>query len=262
MEKKSLLFQAELMDQDLSLMSQMLNLNDKIEDFKSRVTYQRQNEFLSQSSWSMSEISDSECSDADDSKFDIYNASTGTYTVKTLKYLEKQNQENTPPFETKIERKSVPADGDIIVYRKKGCRGLKRNQNNSREDDVATDNSDEEADDTLSETDTILSDEESECSDDSVLENGADENAGEADVTSKKEESSTEQPKTRKGGISNNTSFAKFHQTTVGRNVNPLTTALLNGQGHNISLEKYFVPQGLVYVKHANATNVFCQFTH
>lgn len=251
------------MDQDLSLMSQMLKLNDKIEDFKSRVAYQRQNEFLGQSSWSMSEISDSECSDADDSKLDIYNASTGTYTVKTLKYLIKQNQENKPPFEKKTECKSVPDEGDIIVYRKKGCRCLKRNQSISRDDDVPTDNSDnEEADDTLSETDTILSGEESECSDDSVLEKGADENAGEADVTSKKEEASTEQPKTRKGGISNNTSFAKFHQTTVGRNVNPLTTPLLNGQGHNISLEKYFVPQGLVYVKHANATNVFCQFTH
>lgn len=250
------------MDQDLSLMAQLLKLNDKIEEIKSRIVSQRQSEALSRSSWSVNEISDSEYSDTDDTRIDLYNASTGTRTIKSLKSLYRNaNGENDESKEQM--RKATPEEGDIIhVYRKKHRKGRRRKYSVSRKEHAAADDTD--VVDTAgsgsdSETDSTLSGD-SDCSVESVLESN---NTEVDDAEGKSEQQKpADPPLPRVGGISKNLCFAKFHETNGTRNIDTVKSRVLTVQGHNIPLDKYFVPQGLVYLKHANAENVFCQFTH
>ncbi|XP_052256456.1 uncharacterized protein LOC127861818 [Dreissena polymorpha] len=267
------------MDQDLSLMKQLLKLNDKIEEIKTQVIYRNRNEAFSTSSMSTSEISDSEYSDTDDSRIDIYNASTGTHKLKTLKSLnhlgkahvrhpeevdseaETANGSNDVSFghEPKLIERS---GSDVIVYRKKHRKKhrSKSHRNSGDETETQTEESD---------TEGSISDTESSCDSGStkMAPSDGDDNlddvidAPDSGIQSPTPEKAVEPPKPRKGGISQNSSFLNFHKTNGTRYLNPLAGNVLTHQGHNISLEKYFIPQGLVYLKHANADNVFCQFT-
>lgn len=246
----------------MSLMSQLLKLNDKIEEIKSRVMFQRQSEALSRSSWSVNEISDSEYSDTDDNRIDFYNASTGSHTIKSLKSLSLNSNDNTESSHSQEEqkRKVTPDEGDIIyVYRKKHRKGRRRKYSMSRKQNAETDDNSFSDTGSTSDTDRTLSGD-SDCSLDSVLENIETEVDDANDKT--KSQKLTEPPKPRVGGISKNICFAKFHETNGSRNLDTLSSQMLTVQGHNIPLDKYYVPQGLVYLKHANAENVFCQFTH
>ncbi|WAR24320.1 hypothetical protein MAR_037989 [Mya arenaria] len=274
---------ADLMEQDLSLMSQMLKLNDKIEDIKAHVSYRNRLDAFG-SSMSTSEVSDSEYSDTEESRLDLYNASTGSYRMKTLKSLNHiSNASLHPPElgegdkkgtdgvmeESGKLKKLARAGSDIIVYRKKVRKGKKRERNRRNTEDEESNESGGESEDSIcqsSDTESTLS-----CNSDSTKAAKSDQedsdecfvdDTPDSGIQSPKPEQTTAEPlKPRKGGVSHNSCFLNFHKSNGARSVNPLSNDMLTLQGHNISLEKYYVPQGLVYLKHANAENVFCQFT-
>ena len=262
------------MDQDLSLMSQLLTLNDKIEEIKSRVKLQRQSECLGIKSWSVNEISDSETSDTDDSRIDFYNASTGSCITKSFKSLDSKDSDAKARITFKnVHRKITPEEDDIIhvKYRKKPRKARRRKCSISRQESASADDSsafsDTDDDVIHSDTDSTLSGI-SDSSVESVLENATaddDENNDNEDDenTVSPEKPEEEEPLIpRVGGISHNQCFAKFLETNAGKTIDTKSTSqALTGHGHNIPLGKYYVPQGLVYLKLANAENVFCQFT-
>jgi len=278
-------FQADLMEQDVSLMSQMLKLNDKIEEFKahaSNLQYRNCRQGFG-SSVSMIEASDSEFSDTDDSRLDIFNASTGSYHIKKLKTLHYMESSRLRPSEvteedseaTEVEtdveepRKLARAGSDIIVYRKKRKQRKHRKEKKASEAEDGSGESGSESDTSVAQstdTESTLSG-----NSDSTKAAGSDrdddafdeeEDVPDSGIQSHKTtQQPHEPPKPRKGGISQNTNFFNFLKANGARTGNPLSGPMLTQQGHNISLEKYFVPQGLVYLKHANAENVFCQFT-
>ncbi|XP_045158891.2 dentin sialophosphoprotein-like [Mercenaria mercenaria] len=256
---------ADLMDQDLSLMSQLLKLNDKIEEVKTHVAYrQQQQSFNSQSSCylSGSEMSDSEFEDNDDSRLDL------SQSVRDFKIQAVESLPEPKPEKEIVLRRMAPADSRIIVYKKKktrtGKRRARKSQSRPETEDDSTDGS-QESDQCESDS---MSDTESTLSQSSTI-YGSDHSGDNADQTSDTVDSGIqspkqpeEPPKPKKGGISQNRRFLNFHKKNGNFSKSVLTGLnVLTMQGHNVPLDKYFVPQGLVYLKQEKSENVFCQFT-
>lgn len=251
------------MDQDLSLMSQLLKLNDKIEEVKTHVLYRKNNEAFSQSSCylSNSEISDSEFEDNDDSRMDI------SHSMNSFANHFAKSPNPEPEEKEVVLRRITPAESDIIIYRKKARKGKRRRLTNQSRSGTDTD------DDSAAESDSDSgshSDTESTLSCNSCTQNSEhnsdnpdnSEDTFEADkkTDNKTVETKDEPPKKVKGGVSQNRRFLSFLKKNG--NTLPGKSPLLTLQGHNVPLDKYFVPQGLVYLKHSNSDNVFCQFSN
>lgn len=250
---------ADLMDQDLSLMSQLLKLNDKIEEVKSQVAYRTRPEAYD-SSQSTFETSDSEFEENDESRLDL---SRSTSDFKLQGTRDKQEPEE-PKKEIVLQRLSS-ADSRIIVYNKKSHRKKRRRRTRSRvgTDDESSEDATHGDEDSGSETDT-----ESTLSDYSGTTIGSNHSGGEernnvdSGIQSPKERDKP--PEVRKpvvGGVSQNRKFLKFLKNNGNFNTDSGLNTVLAKQGHNIPVEKFFVPQGLVYLKHTNSENVFCQFS-
>ncbi|KAL4235900.1 hypothetical protein ACF0H5_004290 [Mactra antiquata] len=245
---------ADLMDQDLSLMSQLLKLNDKIEEVKSHVLYRKNNETCSQSSCylSNSEISDSEIDDNDDSRIDL-SQSTSSFDAK--------------PEPEVVLRKISPADSDIIIYRKKTRRGKRRRLTDHSKSGTDDEDTGEESDTSYtsshSDTESTLSCNSNANNEDSGTdkESKTDDTFDEETKPNKDSDKPDEPPKQVEGGVSQNRRFLSFLKKN-GNAALPGKNPLLTLQGHNVPLDKYFVPQGLVYLKHSNSDNVFCQFSN
>lgn len=252
------------MDQDLSLMSQLLKLNDKIEEVKTHVAYrQRQEIYSSQSSCYLSnnEMSDSEFEDNDDSRIDL-SESIKTFTPQDLKIVKEAKPQNEI-----VLRRLEPSDSQIIVYRQKKVRKGKRrgsqsklNQSISDTEEGTTDESDvsDDGSDSLSDTESTLSNNSGSTLHGSIKSDDAD--GTDSGIQSPNQ--SKEPPKPKKGGISQNRQFLSFHKKN-GNFTKSILTGLnvITMQGHNVPLDKYYVPPGLVYLKQEKSENVFCQFT-
>ncbi|XP_060559554.1 extracellular matrix-binding protein ebh-like [Ruditapes philippinarum] len=257
---------ADLMDQDLSLMSQLLKLNDKIEEVKTHVAYRQQREsFTSQSSCylSGSEMSDSEFEDNDDSRFDL------SKSAKDFKLPAIRLPQEAEPQKEVVLRRLEPADSRIIVYKKKKSRNGKRRTKKSISRPETDEDSMEESGESEEDDNDSLSGTESTLSHSSSTINGSDQSGDNADQTSDAPDSGIqspkapeEPPKPKKGGISQNRRFLNFHKKNGNFSKSILTGLnVLTMQGHNVPLDKYYVPQGLVYLKQEKSENVFCQFT-
>ena len=256
------------MDQDLSLMSQLLKLNDKIEEVKTHVAYRQQREsFSSQSSCylSGSEISDSEFEDNDDSRLDL------SKSAKDFKLQSIGLPPEPKPQKEVVLRRLEPADSRIIVYKKKKSRNGKRRTRKSVSRPETDEDSMEESGESDEGDSDSLSGTESTLSHSSSTINGSDpdqsgdntDQASEApDSGIQSPKAPEEPPKPKKGGISQNRRFLNFHKKNGNFSKSILTGLnVLTMQGHNVPLDKYYVPQGLVYLKQEKSDNVFCQFT-
>lgn len=256
------------MDQDLSLMSQLLKLNDKIEEVKTHVAYrQRQETYSSQSTCylSNSEMSDSEFEDNDDSRIDL-SESIRNFRPQDLKTV----QEAKPQNEI-VLRRLEPTDSQIIIYKKKKVRKTKRrgsqsklNPSRSDTEQGTTDESDvsDEGSDSLSDTESTLSNNSGSTLNGSIKSDDVEQNADVTDSGIQSPKQSEDPPKPKKGGISQNRQFLSFHKKN-GNFTKSILTGLnvITMQGHNVPLDKYYVPPGLVYLKQEKSENVFCQFT-
>ena len=268
------------MDQDLSLMSQLLTLNDKIEEIKNHV--RNSAESFSQSLYlSSGDVTDNEFSDLEESgifnrDFSVRRDSAASNTA--LQNASRDSSGTVTP-EPEIDqrdikpRKMEPSEREIIVYRKKKSRkkdrtGKVRSRNSSSAEDSVT--TDEESEDVSDENDGSQSDTDStiscnssnSASDLTEIDTKAKIEKSDSGIQSPAETKAPEVTKPVRGGVSRNRFFLKFHKKNGVSDATSGKNSVLTLQGHHIPLEKYYIPQGLVYLKHTESDNVFCQFSH
>lgn len=254
------------MDQDLSLMSQLLKLNDKIEEVKTHVAYRHHQELNSSqgsSYFSNSDLSDSEFEEYDDSRLDLSESARNLDLSQSARDFKTQTHVDSQSVKEVVLRRMESADSRIIVYKKKKARKTKRHaKKNQSQLETEGDTSDECSD--TDDTESTLS-----YNSGSTINGSSDSDGGEhspddnidSGIQSPK---SQEEPKPPvKGGVSQNRRFLNFHKKNSNLTKSTLIglNSMMTMQGHNISLEKYYVPPGLVYLKQEQSDSVFCQFT-
>lgn len=254
------------MDQDLSLMSQLLKLNDKIEEVKTHVAYRQQQELNSSqgsSYFSNSELSDSEFEEYDDSRLDLSESARNLDLSQSARDFKSQTNVESEPVKEVVLRRMESADSRIIVYKKKKVRKTKRRAKKGQSQLETENDTSDECDDT-DDTESTLS-----YNSGSTI-NGSSNSDGAVQTSDDNIDSGIQSPKTPeepkppvKGGISQNRRFLNFHKKNSNFTKSTLTglNSMMTMQGHNISLEKYYVPPGLVYLKQEQSDSVFCQFT-
>jgi hypothetical protein len=208
-------------------------------------------------------MSDSEFEDNDDSRFDL------SKSAKDFKLPAVGLPQEVEPQKEVVLRRLEPADSRIIVYKKKKSRNGKRRAKKSVSRPETDEDSMEESGESEEDDNDSLSGTESTLSHSSSTINGSDQSGDNADQTSDAPDSGIQSPKAleepptpKKGGISQNRRFLNFHKKNGNFSKSILTGLnVLTMQGHNVPLDKYYVPQGLVYLKQEKSENVFCQFT-